>query len=132
MGDLVAHFILGVIDALAEFLFRALYAVIERLACFMWRLLSPARRDRRTQKIGLRFIYDDARRLADIAIGEGAYAGKLVSEIPLDIAVSFQKTWPHLIGRAAIARWLDRNKPGWRRTRRQQRRDAFIPEGPAR
>jgi hypothetical protein len=96
------------------------------------RSANAIKQAQRDQRLGLRLVYASDRKLADVLLLDGLHAGKRLSELHPDIVMSLQGTWRHLVGRAAIARWLDRNRPGWRRTRRQQRRNAFIPEGPAR
>jgi hypothetical protein len=119
---------------LIEFLARAaVYIAVEWIgAWFGARTVSAIKQAQRDMRLGLRLIYGSDRRLTDVLLLDGVHSGKRISELHPDVVMSLQGTWRHLMGRAAIARWLDRNRHGWRRKRRQQRRDVFIPEGPSR
>ncbi|MBI3707944.1 MAG: hypothetical protein HY246_09740 [Proteobacteria bacterium] len=118
MSNFVVRFLLDlVLYAIQEFVCRGLtYGVV-----YLWHLVSPSRRQRREERVGLRLIYDGSYRLKDVAILRGAYADGRLSELPIEIVKSLQRTWPHILGRAAIGRWLDLNAPGWRRLPRKGR-----------
>jgi hypothetical protein len=117
-------------EFLAEFSVRLL---IEGLGEWLGRRAARTfKEEQREQRRGLRLIYGSDRKLEDVVVLTGVHSGKSLSQLHLDIVMSLQSTWPQLIGRAAIARWLDRKTPGWRRKRRGNRGTVFIPDRPSR